>query len=331
VARKQQDEKNARVGSARWRLREADSAVIAGRLPEAADLYAVAAYELDGLDPRDREVAALLARALAGHGRVDLGLGNPHRALVTVTKALELVEPDSAPHAAVLCLRACALRETGALDDAVTAFAGALAIQRAVDRTGEVVVGTLTELSRALRLRGDAGAAERAAREAVELAERIEPGGLAAAVGHHALREALDDLGRVDEAEVHLVRCIDLLLRHVPDAAVTADAVDRWCRVVLARQGPTDTLPCLGRHLAVIEPEAPGAPVVGVLRLWRAIGLASLGSDEADSEALREFEDAERVLAGHPDQAERAARARAGRTRLLSWRQRPESAERPTS
>lgn len=331
--RKRRDERNRRVGLARWRLREADSAVIAGRFPEAADLYAVAGYELDGLDRRDREVAVLLAQALAGHGRVDVELGNPQRALETLTSALHLVEqaePNGVLHAKVLACRACALRGTGALDEAVAAFTGALAIQRNVDRTGETVVCTLTELSHAFRLQGEGRAAEHAAREAVALAERIAPGGIAAAVGHHTLRQALDDLGRVDEAEAHLARSIDLLLRHAPDASVTADAVDRWCEVVLARQGPHDALPGLDRHLAVIEPLATGAPVVGVLRLWRGIGLASLGSDEADTEALREFETAERVLSARPDQSERAARARTKRADLLSWHQRPESAERPT-
>lgn len=328
MAPKRRDERNGLVGLGRWRLREADSAVLAGRLAEASSLYAVAAYELDVPD-RDREVAALLAHALAGHGRVDLELGNPRRALKTLSDALGLVEPNSALHAKVLCLRAGALREIGALDDAVTAFTEALAIQRVVERTGELVVGTLTELSETLRLRGDPAAAERAAREAVGLAERIEPGGLAAAVGHHTLRQALDGLGRADEAEAHLVRSIDLLLRHAPAASVTADAVDRWCEVVLSREGPTDALPCLDRHLAVIEPEAPDAPVVGVLRLWRGIGLAALGSAEADCEALREFDRAERALAGHPAQAGRAARARADRTGLLRWHQHPESAERP--
>ena len=321
MARKRRDERNARVGLARWRLREGDSAVIAGRLPEAADLYAVAAFELDGLDPDDREVAVLLAHALAGHGRVDLELGNPDRALETLTNALGLVEraePDGALHAKVLCCRACALRGTGALDDALTAFTAALAVQRKVDRTGEAVVGTLTELSHTLRLRGEASAAERAAREAVELAERLAPGGLAAAVGHHTLRQALDDLGRADEAEVHLVRSIDLLLRHAPGASATADAVDRWCEVVLAREGPNDALPCVDRQLAVIGRRAPDAPVVGVLRLWRGIGLAALGSDEADAEAWREFADAERVLAGRHDQAGRVARVRAERAELLS-------------
>ncbi|MCE6996541.1 hypothetical protein LZG04_17285 [Saccharothrix sp. S26] len=321
MVHKRRDERNGRVGLARWRLREGDSAVLAGRLPEAADLYAVAAYELDGLDTGDREVATLLAHALAGHARVDLELGHPHRALETVTTALELVEraePGGALHARILCCRACALRETGALDDALTAFTEALALQRAVDRDGEAVVGTLTELSRTLRSRGEPCAAERAAREAVELAERIAPGSLAAAVGHHTLREALDDLGRADEAWPHLVRGIDLLLRHAPDAPVTADAVDRWCEVALAREGATDALPCLDRHLAVIEARAPDTPVVGVLRLWRGIGLASLGSDEADAEAWREFVGAERVLAGRPDQARRVARAQAERAELLA-------------
>lgn len=318
MARRQRDERNGRVGLARWRLREGDSAVLAGRLPEAADLYAVAAYELDGLDPGDREVAALLAHALAGHGRVDLELGNADRALETLTNALEVVEPGSALCAAVLCCRACALRETGSVDEALRAFSDALAIQRVTDRTGEAVVGTLTELSRTLRSRGEPCAAERAAREAVEVAERVEPGGPAAGVGHHVLRQALDDLGRVGEAEVHLARGIDLLLRHVPGAAVTADAVERWCEVALSREGPNDALPCVDRQLAVIEPRVPGAPVVGVLRLWRGIALAALGSDEADAEAWREFTHAERLLAGHPDQAERTARARAERTTLLS-------------
>jgi tetratricopeptide (TPR) repeat protein len=332
VARKQRDERNGRVGLARWRLREGDSAVVAGRLPEAADLYAVAAYELADLDTRDREVAVLLAQAQAGHGRVDLELGNPHRALETLTNAVDLVEqaePNGALHAKALAYRACALRDTGALDDAVTAFCRALAIRRTVDRTGETVVGALNDLSHALRLRGDGCAAEGAAREAVELAERIAPGGPAAAFSHHALRQALDDLGRADEAEAHLVRGIDLLLRHAPDASVTADAVDRWCEVALSREGPHDALPCIDRHLAVIEPRVPGAPVVGVLRLWRGIGLASIGSDEADTEALREFDTAERVLAGHPSQARRVSRARADRTKLLRWHQHPESTERP--
>ena len=330
MARKQRDERNGRVGLARWRLREGDAAVMAGRLPEAVDLYAVAAYELAGLDTRDREVAVLLAQALTGHGRVDLELGNPHRALETLTNALDLVEqaePDSALHATVLASRACALRDTGALDDAVAAFCGALAIQRTSDRTGEAVVGTLNDLSHAFRLRGEGRAAERAAREAVELAERIAPGGTAAAVSHHALRQALDDLGRVDEAEAHLVRGIDLLLRHAPHASVTADAVDRWCQVVLSREGPNDALPGIDRHLAVIEPRAPGAPVVGVLRLWRGIGLASLGSDEADTEALREFETAERVLAGRLDQAGRVAWARVNRGKVLLSHQAPDAAE----
>ncbi|TQM79780.1 hypothetical protein FHX81_2090 [Saccharothrix saharensis] len=318
MARKQRDERNGRVGLARWRLREGDSAVLAGRLPEAADLYAVAAYELDGLDPGDREVATLLAHALAGHGRVDVELGNAHRALETLANALELVEPNSALHATVLCCRACALRDTGAVDDALRAFTAALAIQRQADRTGEAVVGTLTELSRTLRSRGEVRAAERAAREAVEVAERIEPGGFAAGVGHHVLRQALDDLGRAGEAEVHLARSIDLLLRHAPAAVVTADAVDRWCEAALSREGANDALPCVDRQLAVIEPRAPGAPVVGVLRLWRGIGLAALGSDEADAEAWREFAHAERVLAGHPDQAARVARVRAERAALLS-------------
>ncbi|XVS66584.1 hypothetical protein ACQPYE_11140 [Actinosynnema sp. CA-299493] len=330
---KRRDERNGRVGSARWRLREADSAVLAGRFPEAADLYAVAIFELDGLDRGNREVAVLLAQALAGHGRVDVELGNPHRALETLANALDLVEgaePNGVLHANTLACRAHALRDTGALDDAVAAFSGALAIQRAVDRTGETVIRTLNDLSHAFRSRGEGRAAEHAAREAVELAERIAPGGLAAAVSHHSLRQALDDLGRADEAEAHLVRGIDLLLRHAPDASVTADAVDRWCEVVLAREGPHDALPGIDRHLAVIEPRAPGAPVVGVLRLWRGIGLASLGSDEADTEALREFDTAELVLSGRPDQAERAARARTDRARLLSWHRQPESAERPT-
>ncbi|MFJ6673129.1 hypothetical protein ACIQMJ_18625 [Actinosynnema sp. NPDC091369] len=318
MARKQRDERNGRVGLARWRLREGDSAVLAGRLPEAADLYAVAAYELGGLDPGDREVAALLAHALAGHGRVDLELGNAERALETLTSALELTEPGSALRATVLCCRACALRETGAVDEALRAFTDALAIQRVADRTGEAVVGTLTELSRTLRLRGEPCAAERAAREAVEVAERVEPGGLAAGVGHHVLRQALDDLGRAGEAEVHLARSIDLLLRHVPDAVVTAEAVDRWCEVALRREGANDALPCLDRQLAVIEPRVPDAPVVGVLRLWRGIALAALGSDEADAEAWHEFTDAERLLAGHPDQAERITRARTERATLLS-------------
>ncbi|MFD0206192.1 MULTISPECIES: tetratricopeptide repeat protein [Saccharothrix] len=323
MTRKRREERNGRVGLARWRLREADSAVIADRWSEAAGLYTVAAYELDGLDPRDREVATLLAHALAGHGRADLELGNPHRALDTVTNALHLVEqaePHSALHAKVLACRACALRDTGALDDAVTAFTDALAIQRTVDRIGETVVGTLNELSHTLRLRGDGCAAERAARDAVDLAERVVPGGLAAAVSHHNLRQALDDLGRADEAEAHLVRSIDLLLRHAPAASVTADAVDRWCEVVLSRDGATDALPCLDRHLALIEREVPGAPVVGVLRLWRGVGLASLGSEEAEAEALREFETAERVLAGHPAQSARVTRAR---REVLSWQRDP--------
>ncbi|ROP37020.1 tetratricopeptide repeat protein [Saccharothrix texasensis] len=331
--RKRRDERNERVGPARWRLREGDSAVIAGRFPEAADQYAVAVYELDGLDRRDHEVAVLLAQALAGHGRMDVELGNPHRALQTLTTALDLVEqaePNGLLHANALASLGCALRDTGALDDAVVAFNGALAIQRAADRTGETVIRTLNDLSRAFRSLGEGRDAERAAREAVELAERIAPGGLAAAVSHHALRQALDDLGRADEAEAHLVRGIDLLLRHAPDASVTADAVDRWCEVLLAREGPHDALPGIDRHLAVIEPRAPGAPVVGVLRLWRGVGLAAIGSDEADTEALREFDTAERVLSGRPDQAERASRARTGRTRLLAWHQHPESAERPT-
>lgn len=332
MARTGRDERNGRVGLARWRLREGDSALLAGRLPEAADLYTVAAYELAGLDTRDREVAVLLAKALAGHGRVDLGRGAPDRALETLTKALDLAEqaePNSALHAEVLACRACALRDTGALDDAVTAFTGALAMLRAVGRAGEAVVCTLNDLSHAFRLQGEGRAAEHAAREAVELAERIAPGSCAAAVSHHSLRQALDDLGRADEAEAHLVRSIDLLLRHAPDQSVTADAVDRWCEVVLSREGPHDALPGIDRHLAVIEPAAPGAPVVGVLRLWRGIGLASLGSDEADTEALREFDTAEGVLAGHPAQARRAALARAHRTKLLSWHQGTESTERP--
>lgn len=331
--RKRRDERNGRVGLARWRLREAESAVVAGRFPEAADLYAVAGYELDGLDRDDREVAALLAQALAGHGRVDVELGDPHRGLATLTTALALVEraePNGVLHAKVLACRACALRDTGALDDAVTAFAGALAIQRSVDRTGGTVVGTLNQLSHAFRLQGEGRAAEHAAREAVELAERIAPGGVEAAISHHTLRQALDDLGRADEAEAHLVRSIDLLLRHAPDASVTADAVDRWCEVVLAREGPHDALPGVDRHLAVLEPLAPGAPVLGVLRLWRGIALAALGSDEADTEALREFETAEHVLSGRPDQARRADAARTNRAELLSWHQHPDSAERPT-
>ncbi|GAB2976367.1 tetratricopeptide repeat protein [Saccharothrix stipae] len=324
---KRRTERNGRVGLARWRLREGDSALAAGRLPEALDLYAVAAYELDGLDRRDGEVAALLAHALAGHGRADLGLGNPQRALETLRSAVELTEPNSAMHAGVLSCLACALRETGALDDAVSTFTEVLAIQRKVDRTGAAVVGTLNDLSHALMLHGRAQAAERAAREAVELAERIAPGGPAAAISHHHLRQALDDLGRTDEAEAHLTRAIALLLRHAPDAPVTADAINRWCEVLLAREGPHDALPCIDRHLAVIEPDAPGAPVVGVLRLWRGIGLASLGSDEADTEALREFEAAERVLAGHLDQAGRVAWTRVNRAKLLLWHQAADAAE----
>ncbi|MEU4742940.1 tetratricopeptide repeat protein [Actinosynnema sp. NPDC023658] len=319
MARDRRKERNERVGSARWRLREGDSALAAGRLPEALDLYAVAAYELADLDRADREVAALLAHALAGHGRVDRELGNPRRALGTLTSAVTLVEeaePNSPLHAVVLTCLGCVLRDTGALDDAITAFTDVLTMQRAADRTGEKVVGTLNELSRTLRLDGDPRAAERAAREAVELAERIEPGGFAAAISHHHLRQALDDLGRPDDAEPHLTRSILLLLRHAPGASVTADAVARWCEVRLEREGPHDVLPHIDRHLAVVEPQAPGTPVVGVLRLWRGIGLASLGSAEADDEARRELVAAERVLADHPDQADHVARARGDLARL---------------
>ncbi|MFI9010877.1 hypothetical protein ACIGNX_26930 [Actinosynnema sp. NPDC053489] len=253
MGRGRHDERSARVGLARRRLREGDSAVLAGRLPEAADLYAVAAYELDGLDLTDPDVAALSPPALAGHGGVDLELGNPRRALGTLTGALDLAEPGTVLHATVFVGHACALRDTGALDEAIAVFGDAPAVQRAVDRCGEAVVRTLDELSRALRLRGDGRAAARAAREAVEPAGRLAPGGLAAAVSHHCLWQALDDLGRADDAEAHLT----LLLRHAPDASATADAVDRWCEGVLAREGATDALPRLDRHLAVIRPQAP--------------------------------------------------------------------------
>ncbi|WP_367130116.1 hypothetical protein [Saccharothrix sp. HUAS TT1] len=312
--------RNERVGSARWRLREGDSALAAGRLPEAADLYAVAVYELDDLDRGDREVAVLLAHALAGHGRVDRERGNPQRALETLTSALAVIEqaePGSALHADVLACLAGALRDTGALDDAAAAFTDVLTMRRAAGRTGEAVVGTLNELCHTLRSQGDAEAAAQAAREAVDLAERLAPGGPAAAISHHNLRQALDDLGRTDEADAHLARSILLLLRHAPDASVTADAIDRWCGALLSTEGPHDALPCIDRHLAVIEPVAPGSPVVGVLRRWRGVGLASIGSDEADAEALREFEAAERVLADHPDQADRVARTMLDRAAVL--------------
>lgn len=301
-------------------VRRGDAEAAAGHLENALQHYRSAAIALGPLPLEDGRVATLAVHVCDRLGRTERQLGNPQGALEPIHMAVKLAEQvaqGTSLHADVLTSRAFAWRDAGQLELAEADFQQSLNITEAVEPASRRTANTLNDLARVSRLRADPVAAEKYARRAVSIIDQVAPNSLTAAIAYHNLRLALDDLDRSQEAVQYLEKSIPLLLQYAPESEAAADAVNRFCELLVSSREPADALSVIGDRLTHLAKDVPNARVVGVLHLWYG-GLLQANTDRFE-DALRSSNAAEQILRLYPDQADRVAwsQINQAKTRLL--------------